>query len=118
MLTYEPRNGEPPIIGMNHIGMHPGGYHIDVYAAKENKNFILKGNWGDNMFRKQYELFAYRKAPRPYEAILEQHRALVAANVSRLTGRAVKLESLGGGDALPYSESIRRWLFREYKISK
>jgi len=118
VLTYKPRNGEPPIIGMNHIGMHPGGYHIDVYAAKENRNFILKGNWGDNMFRKQYELFAYRKAPRPYEAILEQHRALVAANVSRLTGRAVKLESLGGGDELPYSESIRRWLMRTYKIYK
>ena len=118
VITYKPRDGQPPIVGMNHIGMHPGGYHIDVYAAQENKNFILKGNWGNNMFRKQHDLFADRKAPRPYDAILEQHRALVATNVSRLTGKAVKLDSLGGSDALPYSESIRRWLFRTYKIIK
>ena len=118
VLTYKPRSGQPPIIGMNHLGMHPGGYHIDVYAAKENRNFPLKGNWSLNMFIRQNELFSLRKAPRPYEAILEQHRALVALNVSRLTGRAVKLDSLGGHDALPYSDSIRRWLFRHYKIIK
>ena len=116
VFTYKPRNGEPPIIGMNHLGAHPGGYHIDVYAAKENKNFILKGNWGQNMFMKQNDLYSYRKAPRPYSAILEQHRALVATNVSRLTRTAVKLDSLGGHDSLPYSDSIRRWLFRAYKI--
>ncbi|MFC1692105.1 Gfo/Idh/MocA family oxidoreductase [Candidatus Latescibacterota bacterium] len=118
VLTYKPRNGEPPIIGMNHIGMHPGGYHIDVYTVKENKDFPLKGNWSLNMFMKQNEFFSQRKVPRPYEAILEQHRALVAANVSRLTGRAVKLDSLGGHDALPYSDSIRRWLLRLNKIIK
>ena len=118
VLTYKPRNGEPPIIGMNNIGMHPGGYHIDVYAAKEHRDFPLKGNWSLNMFMKQNEFFAFRKAPRPYEAILEQHRVLVAANVSRLTGKAVKLDSLGGHDALPYSDSIRRWLLRNYKIIK
>ena len=70
------------------------------------------------MFVRQNELFSLRKAPRSYEAILEQHRALVALNASRLTGRAVKLDSLGGHDALPYSDSIRRWLFRHYKIIK
>ena len=118
VLTYKPRNGEPPIIGMNHLGMHPGGYHIDVYAAQENKNFILKGNWSYNMYLKQYDLYANRKAPRPYEAILEQHRALVATNASRITGKAVKLDSLGGHDSLPYSDSIRRWLLRTYKIIK
>ena len=118
VFTYKPRNGEPPIIGMNHIGMHPGGYHVDVYAAKENRNFILKGNWGLNMFKKQNEFFSERKIPRPYEAILEQHRALVGANVSRLTGREVKLDSLGGHDSLPYSDSIRHWLLRNYKIIK
>ncbi|MBT4484831.1 MAG: hypothetical protein HOC71_14260 [Candidatus Latescibacteria bacterium] len=118
VFTYKPRNGEPPIVGMNHIGMHPGGYHVDVYAAKENRNFILKGNWGLNMFIKQNEFYSERKIPRPYEAILEQHRALVGANVSRLTGREVKLDSLGGHDALPYSDSIRRWLMRSYKIIK
>ena len=116
VITYKPRNGEPPIIGMNHLGMHPGGYHIDVYAVKENRNFILKGNWGLNMFKKQHDFFADRVVPRPYEAILEQHRAHVATNMSRLTGRAVALDSLGGNDALPYSDSIRRWLFRTYKI--
>jgi len=118
VLTYKPRDGQPPIVGMNHIGAHPGGYHIDVYAAKENRDFPLKGNWGLNMFVKLNELFSYRKAPRPYEAILEQHRALVALNVSRLTGRPVKLDSLGGDDSLPYSDSIRRWLFRVHTIIK
>jgi hypothetical protein len=118
VLTYKPRNGEPPIVGMNHIGMHPGGYHIDVYAAQENRDFPLSGNWGNNMFKKLNELYCERKIPRPYEAILEQHRALVGANVSRLTGRAVKLDSLGGHDAIPYSDSIRRWVLRNHKIIK
>ena len=90
----------------------------NVHEVEENRNFPLKGNWSLNMFVRQNELFSLRKAPRPYEAILEQHRALVALNVSRLTGRAVKLDSLGGHDALPYSDSIRRWLFRSYKIIK
>jgi len=116
VLTYKPRNGEPPIVGMCHLGAHPGGYHIDVYAMQENRNFPLQGNWSLNMFMKMHEFFSERKPPRPYDAILEQHRALVALNVSRLTGRAVKLDSLGGHDALPYSDSIRRWLFRVHKI--
>ena len=33
-----------------------------------------------------------------------------AANVSRLTGRAVKLDSLGGDDALPYTDGIRQYV--------
>ncbi|MFA6472915.1 MAG: hypothetical protein WCU00_12835, partial [Candidatus Latescibacterota bacterium] len=64
------------------------------------------------MFFALYDFYTQRKPPRPYEAILEQHRALVAANVSRLSGRQVKLDSLGGDDALPYNESIRRNLIR------
>jgi hypothetical protein len=64
------------------------------------------------MFFALYSFFTERKPPRPYEAILEQHRALVAANVSRLTGRPVKLDSLGGDDALPWNDNIRRWLIR------
>ena len=118
VLTYKSRNGEPPIIGMNHIGAHPGDFHINIYAAKEHKDFSVKGSWSLNMFYKLNDLYSFRKAPRPYEAILEQHKALVATNVSRLTGRAVKLDSLGGHDALPYSDSIRRWILRRNKIIK
>ena len=115
VLTYKPRNGEPPIIGMNHIGIHPGSYHIDIYTVKENK--IFEAGMTDTavmhyMFAALHEFYTKRKPPRPYDAVLEQHRALVAANVSRLTGRAVRLASLGGDDALPWSESIRRWLIR------
>ncbi|MCE5251044.1 hypothetical protein LLG96_12575, partial [bacterium] len=112
VLTYKPREGQPPIVGMNHLGAHPGGYHIDVYAAGENKVFSAGGNLFDYMFTALHDFYAFRTVPRPYEAILEEHRALVATNVSRLTGRAVSLDSLGGDDALPYSESIRRWLVR------
>ncbi len=115
VLTYKPRNGEPPIIGMNHVGIHPGSYHIDIYTVKENK--VFEAGTTDSavmhyMFTALHDFYTTRKPPRPYEAILEQHRALVAANVSRLTGRAVKLANLGGDDALPWSESIRRWLIR------
>jgi hypothetical protein len=70
------------------------------------------------MFETLHEFYVNRKIPRPYEAVLEQHRALVAANVSRMTGRAVRLDSLGGDDALPYSPAIRNWLFRYYKVKK
>ena len=115
VLTYKPRNGEPPIIGMNHIGIHPGSYHIDIYTVKKNRVFeagttdteVMK-----HMFNALYNFYAKRIQPRPYEALLEQHRALVSANVSRLTGRAVELASLGGSDSLPWSKSIRRWLIR------
>ena len=112
VLTMKPRNGEPPAIGMCHAGTYPteNGYHIDVYTAGENRNFILEGNWNLNMFEKLNEFYSFRKIPRPYEAILEMHRTLVAANVSRLTGRAVELSSLGGQDALPYSDAIRRYV--------
>ena len=112
VLTYEPRDGEPPIIGMCHIGNYPteNGYHIDVYGAKENRNFVLQGNWNLNMFEKLNEFYSFRQIPRPYEAILEMHRILVAANVSRLKGCAVKLTSLGGQDELPYSDAIRRYV--------
>lgn len=118
VINYKPRDGEPPIIGMHHIGAYPGDFHINIYAAQEHKDFSVKGNWSLNMFYKQNEFYSFRKIPRPYEAILEQHRALVATNVSRLTGKAVKLDSLGGSDALPYSDSIRRWVLRQSKIMK
>ncbi|MFA6470910.1 MAG: Gfo/Idh/MocA family oxidoreductase [Candidatus Latescibacterota bacterium] len=112
VLTYKPRDGDPPIIGMCHIGTYPTerGYHIHVYAAKEDRNFVLQGDWNMNMFEKLNEFYSFRIIPRPYEAILEMHRTLVAANVSRLVGCAVKLSSLGGKDELPYSEAIRRYV--------
>ena len=103
---------------MCHIGNYKGQFHIDVYAAKENRDFVLKGNWGLNMFDKINEFYSFRKIPRPYEAILEQHRILVAANVSRLKGGAVKLDSLGGADALPYSDAIRRYVMRGFLDQK
>ncbi|MBN1292833.1 MAG: Gfo/Idh/MocA family oxidoreductase [Candidatus Latescibacteria bacterium] len=112
VLTYTSREGQPPIIGMCHIGTYPteNGFHVDVYAAKENRNFVLKGKWDMNMFDKLNEFYSFGKVPRPYEAILEMHRTLVAANVSRLRGCAVNLDSLGGQDALPYSDGIRRYV--------
>jgi len=111
VLTYKPRDGQPPIIGMNHCGAQPGGYHIDVYAAQENRLFDCDTKTlFDHMFVALHDFFGKRIVPRPYEAILEEHRALVAANLSRETGRAVKLDSLGGNDALPYSEGIRRYI--------
>jgi len=115
VLTYKRRDNQPPVVGMNHIGIHPGSYHIDVYTAKENRLFeagLTDSSVMEYMFYALHGFYTKRKPPRPYEAILEQHRALVAANVSRLTGQAVKLDSLGGEDALPYSESIRRALIR------
>lgn len=115
VLTYKPRNGEKPIIGMNHVGTYPGSYHIDVYCAKENKLFEA-GKTDTSVMEYMYfalhDFYTKRIIPRPYDAILEQHRALVATNLSRLTGRAVSLDSLAGGDELPYSESIRRYLIR------
>jgi hypothetical protein len=110
VLTYTPRGGEPPMIGMYHVNNYPVNFHVNVYAVKENRNFELKGQWDLNMFDKLNELYSFGKVPHPYEAILEQHRALVAANVSRLTGRAVKLDSLGGDDALPYTDGIRQYV--------
>lgn len=115
VLNYKPRGAEPPIIGMNHIGSHPGSYHIQIFGAKESKMFeagMTDSSVMKYMFYALYDFYTQRKIPRPYEAILEQHRALVAANVSRLKGRPVKLDSLGGDDALPWSENIRRYIVR------
>jgi len=112
VLTYKPRDGQPPIIGMNHIGESPADYHVKVYAMGGNKTFAAGKDLFDYMFMALHEFFTSRTVPRPYEAILEQHRALVATNVSRLTGRAVRLDNLGGNDALPYSNSMRNWLIR------
>ena len=115
VLTYKPRNDEPPMIGMNHIGVQPGSYHMDVYAAKENRLFeAVTEEIFEHMFFAMHEFYVNRVVPRPYEAILEQHRALVATNRSRVTGREIRLDTLGGDDALPYSEAIRRWLLRNY----
>ncbi|MCE5251979.1 Gfo/Idh/MocA family oxidoreductase [bacterium] len=118
VLTYKPREGQPPMIGMCHIGNYKGQFHIDVYGAQENRDFTLQGKWDMNMFDKLNDLYSFRKVPRPYEAILEQHRTLVAANVSRLRGCAVTLDSLGGEDALPYSEGIRLYVLRNFYESQ
>jgi hypothetical protein len=126
VLVYKPRDtgspnsaehdsgylSQPPIVGMNHIGNYPGTYHVNVFGMGENKVFSAGPKLFDYMFATLHEFYANRKVPRPYEAILEEHRALVATNVSRLTGQAVRLDSLGGNDALPYSSAIRNWLIR------
>ncbi|MFC1607998.1 Gfo/Idh/MocA family oxidoreductase [Candidatus Latescibacterota bacterium] len=119
LLKYKSRDGEPPIIGMNHIGQAPGTYNIYVYAYEESKNFVCGGELNaarifEAMFLAQNEFFITGKPPRPYEAILEQHRALVATNKSRLTGKAVKLDSLKGGDSLPYHDSIRNYVTKRF----
>lgn len=119
VLTYKPRDGQPPMVGMNHIGNYPGSYHVNIFGMGENKVFQAdNAKLFDYMFATLHEFYANRKVPRPYEAILEQHRALVAANVSRLTGGAVRLDSLGGEDTLPYSPAIRDWLVRGVLHSK
>lgn len=115
LLTYKPRGGEPPIIGMNHIGPGPGPYYLYVFAEGGSHNFVVGDHLDDPkifmpMTLTLHDFFTNRKPPRPYEAILEQHRAHVATAISRLTGSAVKLDSLGGDDALPYSPSTKDWL--------
>ncbi len=120
LLTYKPRDGQPPVVGMNHIGQSPGTYNIYVYAYDESKNFVCGGelnapNIFEPMFLTLNDFYMNRRPPRPYDAILEQHRALVATNKSRLSGRAEKLDDLRGGDALPYHESIRGRLVKRYK---
>ncbi len=114
VLTYRPRDGQPPIMGMCHIGTYRGQFHIDLYTAKENRNFTLKGDWGMNMFDRLNEFYSRGVIPRPYEAILEMHRTLVAANVSRLRGCTVPLDILGGKDTLPYTDGIRRYVMRRF----
>jgi len=117
LLTYRPRDGQPPIIGVNHIGPGPGTYNIFVYAVKESRNFVVGKHMDDPkiflpMFLTLNDFFVTRTPPRPYEAILEQHRAHVATNISRLSGRAVRLDRLGGDDSLPYSDSVRDWILK------
>jgi hypothetical protein len=117
LLTYAPRDGQPPIIGINHIGPGPGTYNIFIYTVNESRNFIVGKHLDDPkiflpMFLALNTFFAERTPPRPYEAILEQHRAHVATGISQQTGQAVKLDMLGGDDSLPYSESIRDWVLR------
>lgn len=112
ILTYKPVNNHPPIIGMNHIGTYPAKFHVTVYAKDESRTFAAGSKLFYHMFVTLHEFYSKRIIPRPYGAILEQHRALVAANVSRLTGHAVKLDVLGGDDALPYSPETRRFVIR------
>ena len=118
VLTWKSRNGQPPMIGMNTIGNYPGAFHINAYGVGENKTFTAGPKLFEYMFRALHAFYTERIIPRPYEAILEEHRALAAANVSRLSGRAVSLDSLGGSDAVPYSEDIRWWVVRNYLKAK
>jgi predicted dehydrogenase len=122
LLMYKPREGQPPILGMNHIGGAPGSYHLAVYAQEESKMFVAgdrlnAANIFEPMYLALYDFYANRKPPRPYEAILEQHRALVATNLSRLSGGPVRLDTLGGGDSLPWDDGIRNWFLR-YRVKK
>lgn len=117
LFTYKPRDGQPPMIGYNHIGEDPGPYHVTVYGMGGSKTFTAGENLFDNMFLALHAFYSTRKPPRPYEAILEQHRALVATNVSRLSGKAVRLDSLGGSDALPWHDELRDYLVR-FRLKK
>ncbi len=69
------------------------------------------------MFLTLHALYAERKVPRPYEALLEQHRALVATNVSRLSGNPVRLDSLGGTDNVGWHDELRNWFLR-FRLEK
>ncbi len=117
VLTYLPRNGEPPIIGMNLIGEHPAPYHVEVYAEGGSRTFTAQGDIYGYMFLTLHALYAERKVPRPYEALLEQHRALVATNVSRLSGNPVRLDSLGGTDNVGWHDELRNWFLR-FRLEK
>ena len=115
LLNYEPRDGEPPIVGINHIGPGPGPYNIYLYGVEASKNVVVGKHLDDPkiflpMFKTLNTFFAERKAPRPYSAILEMHRAHVATGISRLTGTAVRLDKLGGEDSLPWSDSAMSWI--------
>jgi hypothetical protein len=112
LLTYKSREGQPPILGMHIVGENPAPYHIDLYTMSGKRTFTAGDNLFYYMFKALHDFYADRKPPRPYEAILEQHRALVATNMSRLTGRAIHLDSLGGSDSLPWDDALRNWLIR------
>jgi hypothetical protein len=112
LLAYKPREGQPPIMGMHIIGEHPAPYHIDLYTMSGKRTFTAGANIFYYMFEALHDFYTKRKPPRPYEAILEQHRALVATNVSRLTGRNVPLDELGAEDSLPWDNALRNWLVR------
>lgn len=121
ILTYKSRDGQPPIVGINHIGPGPGPYNIYVYGQEASKDFVVGAKLDDPKiflptFKTLNDFFYLRKPPRPYEAILEMHRAHVATGISRLTGNAVHLDNLGGEDALPYSDTacewVRKFIFR------
>lgn len=119
ILTWKSRNGQPPMIGMNHIGNYPGAFHINAFGAKENKMFIAESkSVMASIFPVLNAFYSERIIPRPYEAILEEHRALAATNMSRLSGKAVTLDSLGGSDGIPYSEDIRWWVVRNFLKTK
>ena len=87
-------------------------------ASGENKTFTAGARLFEYMTITLHDFFVNRKIPRPYDAILEEHRALAATDLSRLTGRAVSLDSLGGSDAVPYSDDIRGWLIRNFMKKK
>ncbi len=119
ILTYKPRNGEPPIVGVNQIGPGPGPYSIEVYGVNGHKTFVAGEHLDDpKLFAPVLpalaDFFVDHVLPRPYEDLLEQHRALVATDKSRLKGSAVELDSLGGMDALPYSPTLKEWLDSHY----
>ncbi|MFA6470695.1 MAG: Gfo/Idh/MocA family oxidoreductase [Candidatus Latescibacterota bacterium] len=113
ILTWKSRDGQPGMIGMNHIGNYPGDFHINAFGVKQNKMFVAQDVM-KYIFPALNAFYTDRIIPRPYEAILEEHRALAATNVSRLSGKTVKLESLGGDDAVPYSDDIRWWVVRNF----
>jgi hypothetical protein len=112
VLTWKSKGDVPGMIGMNTIGNYPGAFHINAYGVKENKTFTAGSKLFDYMFKALHDFYVDRKIPRPYEAILEEHRALAATDISRMTGRAVSLDSLGGSDMIPYTEDIRWYLIR------
>ncbi len=119
VLTWKSRDDQPPMIGMHHIGNYSGALHITVYGAKECRDFVVDAkNIYTPMQLALNRFYIERTPPTPYDLILEKHRALAATNVSRLTGQAVRLDSLGGDDEVPYCESIRRWVVRSFLKTK
>ena len=116
LLTYKSRDGQPPMLGYNHIGENPAPYHVTVYGMGGTQTFTAGEDIFDHMFIALHTFYSTGNPPRPYEAILEQHRALVATNVSRLSGQAVQLDRLGGSDSLPWHDELRNYLVR-YRLN-